>query len=457
MTPLEALTSYNSYNYHKCELPAENLLPPAPKDVAELVQQIEGLLSALRYRVEDYLNLPDEEQLSGVNPAAWSFFHEVIALLPRDLDPESINEALLILHARSQSPSRQMLAEVMNPASAVPPPAIEKPSDTTIPVSTNANSADDPSPKADSNRARTYFQQIQDAIFRSAKRVPDPAPPSGEVEERVPPRSALKGQGKEKATAKTKRKGKSVRFDETAEWGEWAELKRESERAERQTMEDEAAGWHAQLCAERDAQDKRRREKKAKEKAATAAAAAQPQPPAPTARPPSARIAAAANTNATAGPSTHTVASLSTPRAPRPVIISPVTGKEFDWEREATPEIDHATGLFTGRSSDDFPELLAQRAATRERKEREAKERQQMEQGAAARELKRQQELERQKRGRPAEWDAPQQAPAPKKRRVAGPKRRRSPDSPSGSHSHHLVVGGVTYTMECDPGKCCRK
>lgn len=162
MTSLEALTSYNSYKYHKCEIPAENLLPPAPKDVAELVQQIEGLLSALCYRVEDYLNLPDEEQLSGVNPAAWSFFHEVIALLPRDLDPESINEALYVFNAivdihaphtlHIQTCFACTLAEVSQPVSHRTIYTIY--SQTLQPLPTDARRADEPRHRCSSARCR---------------------------------------------------------------------------------------------------------------------------------------------------------------------------------------------------------------------------------------------------------------------------------------------------------------
>ncbi|KAJ7915679.1 hypothetical protein B0H13DRAFT_1999808 [Mycena leptocephala] len=62
---MESLPSYDSH--HKYELPAQNLLPRAPKDTPEHLQQISQQLFALCYSVEDFINLPNEKHIPGMS------------------------------------------------------------------------------------------------------------------------------------------------------------------------------------------------------------------------------------------------------------------------------------------------------------------------------------------------------------------------------------------------------
>ncbi|KAJ7666888.1 hypothetical protein DFH06DRAFT_1470034 [Mycena polygramma] len=95
-TVFESLPSFNSY--HKYELPAQNLLPPEWNNINELLEQISQLLFALRYRVEDFVNL-SQEALRAVNTpeSIWAFFHEVVLPLPHTINPPDIEDARIDL------------------------------------------------------------------------------------------------------------------------------------------------------------------------------------------------------------------------------------------------------------------------------------------------------------------------------------------------------------------------
>ncbi|KAJ6516784.1 hypothetical protein C8R47DRAFT_404932 [Mycena vitilis] len=95
-TVFESLPSFNSY--HKYELPEQNLLPPKWESMDELLEQIAQLLFALRYRVEDYVNLPQEAlRFMDTHERIWAFFHEVILPLPHTIRPADIEDARIDL------------------------------------------------------------------------------------------------------------------------------------------------------------------------------------------------------------------------------------------------------------------------------------------------------------------------------------------------------------------------
>ncbi|KAJ7764875.1 hypothetical protein B0H16DRAFT_1526051 [Mycena metata] len=124
---LGSLPRFNSY--HKYELPAENLLPRQPKDLAELLEQINQLLFALCFRVEDFVNAPSElyGNCPNFNPTVWAFFHEVINLLPRTLNAKDIDEAQIDLYESLHNTERVKsftVTEQINPGADAPAPAL---------------------------------------------------------------------------------------------------------------------------------------------------------------------------------------------------------------------------------------------------------------------------------------------------------------------------------------------
>ncbi|KAJ7021452.1 hypothetical protein C8F04DRAFT_1314328 [Mycena alexandri] len=122
---LESLPRFNSY--HKYELPAQNLLPRQPKDLAELLDQISQLLFALCFRVEDFVNASNElhGDCPNFNPTVWAFFHEVINLLPRTLNPKDIDEARIDIYQSLHNTERVKsftFTEQINPGADAPAP-----------------------------------------------------------------------------------------------------------------------------------------------------------------------------------------------------------------------------------------------------------------------------------------------------------------------------------------------
>ncbi|KAJ7152966.1 hypothetical protein C8R46DRAFT_1228520 [Mycena filopes] len=119
-------------SHHKYELPARNkLLPPFPGNIPSLLTNIEDLMFALCYRVEDYINLTNEDHLHyghGIapDPAVWAFFHEVLELLPRTLDYHDIEDARLAIYEALHNTERAKAlraTEQVNPG-ADPEPAL---------------------------------------------------------------------------------------------------------------------------------------------------------------------------------------------------------------------------------------------------------------------------------------------------------------------------------------------
>ncbi|KAF8198393.1 hypothetical protein K438DRAFT_1967150 [Mycena galopus ATCC 62051] len=125
MSQLESLPSFNSY--HKYELPAKHLLPPATRNALEHLLQIEQQLFALCYSVEDFINLPLDEQIPGLSPTVWKFLHQVIDLLPRELNPRAIDDSLVLMYetlARTQTNTRFTIEEFINPGADAPTPLV---------------------------------------------------------------------------------------------------------------------------------------------------------------------------------------------------------------------------------------------------------------------------------------------------------------------------------------------
>ncbi|KAJ7186893.1 hypothetical protein C8R46DRAFT_1273819 [Mycena filopes] len=119
-------------SHHKYELPARNkLLPPFSGDIPSLLTNIEDLMFAMCYRVEDYINLTNEHHLHhgyGIapDPAVWAFFHEVLELLPRTLDYHDIEDARLAIYEALHNTERAKplrATEQVNPG-ADPEPAL---------------------------------------------------------------------------------------------------------------------------------------------------------------------------------------------------------------------------------------------------------------------------------------------------------------------------------------------
>ncbi|KAJ7302346.1 hypothetical protein DFH08DRAFT_1089822 [Mycena albidolilacea] len=228
MSQLQSLPSFNSH--HKYELPEDNLLPPPTRNTAKLLQQIEQQLFALCYNVENFLNLPNEKHLPDLNPTVWRFFHEVINLLPRDLDPRSIDDALIKMYEtlyRSQSTKFQMsLVELINPGADASAP-LElfldgQPVNGTVPIEAVVNSS--------RYSARTDFELVQnalsgtDVVEYTVEFVPDGEPESGladvpaeepsgiddvSLEESVPPKPARATKAKVPAAKSAKGKAKA--------------------------------------------------------------------------------------------------------------------------------------------------------------------------------------------------------------------------------------------------------
>jgi hypothetical protein len=100
---------YPHDSHHKFELPEQNLLPPAPKDTREHLEQIAMQLFALCYNVEDYIHRPNKQHLPDLDPAVWNFFHEIVKFLPRTLERQDIEEARYVAthppcHPQTHSP-----------------------------------------------------------------------------------------------------------------------------------------------------------------------------------------------------------------------------------------------------------------------------------------------------------------------------------------------------------------
>ncbi|KAJ6558155.1 hypothetical protein B0H19DRAFT_1376647 [Mycena capillaripes] len=227
-TIMETLPSEPSYDsIHKYELPARNLLPPAPKDTAEHLEQIAQQLFALCYNVESFVGLPNEKHLPGFNPTIWNFFHQVIRLLPRTLDPKGIDDSLVSLYEalfHSQKSAPPKVSELVNPGADVPEAltlfADGVPGTQTIELDTAVN--------GNAWRKRKEFSVIQNALSQTdlveytLEFIPDEVPtaeldgqsgPSGtEVHDDrpEPPKSAPKRKAPAKGKGKAKAKGKAV-------------------------------------------------------------------------------------------------------------------------------------------------------------------------------------------------------------------------------------------------------
>ncbi|KAJ7640406.1 hypothetical protein DFH06DRAFT_1137857 [Mycena polygramma] len=225
-TVFESLPSFNSY--HKYELPDQNLLPPMWESMDELLEQITKLLFALRYRVEDYVNLPQEAlRFMDTHERIWAFFHEVILPLPHTIRPADIEDARIDLlekmheaHLKNKDVS---VYELMNPgAEAQEPTAIVNDDDEImmdIPAFPRANGNE-----FQSDRDFTLRQnRISDSDLTeyTIEFIPDEIPPAPELDGQAvadgaseenedapePPTAAPK---KKAATKKGKGKAKAV-------------------------------------------------------------------------------------------------------------------------------------------------------------------------------------------------------------------------------------------------------
>ncbi|KAJ7666894.1 hypothetical protein DFH06DRAFT_1470039 [Mycena polygramma] len=197
-TVFESLPSFNSY--HKYELPEQNLLPPMWESMDELLEQIAQLLFALRYRVEDYVNLPQEAlRFMDTHERIWAFFHEVILPLPHTINPADIEDARIDLlekmHEAYLKNKDVSVYELVNPgAEAQEPTAIVNDDDEImmdIPAFPRANGNE-----FQSDRDFTLRQnRISDSDLTeyTIEFIPDEMPPPKKKA------AAKKGKGKAKA------------------------------------------------------------------------------------------------------------------------------------------------------------------------------------------------------------------------------------------------------------------
>ncbi|KAK7028333.1 hypothetical protein R3P38DRAFT_3189809 [Favolaschia claudopus] len=156
----------SSNSRYKFKLPADNLLPPSPATAEDRLKQIEQLLFALCYRVEDFINLPHEKLTDPLDPVVRNFLHGVLNLLPRQLTPHCINDAMLnlieSLHSqiRVGTANRFAVRELVNPgADASKQMAIVidgKPTDRIVPLQYTHN--------GNAHSLRKDFELVQDVL-----------------------------------------------------------------------------------------------------------------------------------------------------------------------------------------------------------------------------------------------------------------------------------------------------
>ncbi|KAJ7216279.1 hypothetical protein B0H12DRAFT_343346 [Mycena haematopus] len=466
MSRLETLPSFNSY--HKYELPAQHLMPAAPRNAVEHLNQIEQQLFALCYNVEDFLHVPREEQIPDLEPVIWDFLHQVVNLLPRALETQSIEEARVDLYEmlfRTRGTPRFTFGEFVNPGADVPEPVNLFIGDTRVDPAIPVHTVVDSNPYCEAKDFELTLNALSatDLLDYTVEFVPDEVPQpdmddasgANEVEEAVPPKPARKAKAKAPAKAKAKAPAKGSKGKGKA-----------SEVEATEPAEKRAAKGKGKAREEEPAAPAKQQATRGKKPAASAPSKARPPAPAPT-RARSARIAArgsstqpAAPALAAAPPTTApaavpAAASAAAPPATAPVAIPPTTAppassrpidtvdlsrsppdiltrrtpsppadrpiagpsrlraKPANLQRARTRVINPDTGMFVDRD-DDHDESEDEQVG--------------------------------QKRGRPVAPEPPMSPKRPRRTLPPNPPKT-GPNPPRGQVGHRVVENGVTYTL----------